>query len=183
MTRLQTACIGTSSTVTASSATDALFSEARRSISGRAQPGTVISRPPERRRGAARRPGRPSAGRRQPSATRWRQSRSLSYKTCNKKTALRRAVFRYRLDHVCLNHAIHRSKRETLTVARSEPAREAALERPTEHRSAGAAGFVVPISTQPGCQVRCPHRLRDRVAAWMPPPSLHGRTCGVSRKR
>ncbi|WP_210761720.1 hypothetical protein [Xanthomonas hydrangeae] len=31
--------------------------------------------------------------------------------------------------------------------------------------------------------VRCPCRLRDRVAAWMPPPSLHGRTCGVSRKR
>lgn len=46
-------------------------------------------------------------GWRQPSATRWRQSRSLSYKTCNKKTALRRAVFRYRLDHVCVNHAIH----------------------------------------------------------------------------
>ncbi|SYZ50551.1 hypothetical protein CPBF426_07950 [Xanthomonas arboricola pv. juglandis] len=31
--------------------------------------------------------------------------------------------------------------------------------------------------------VRCPRRLRDRVAAWMPPPNLHGRTCGVSRER
>ncbi|MBB5859615.1 hypothetical protein GGR69_001272 [Xanthomonas arboricola] len=33
------------------------------------------------------------------------------------------------------------------------------------------------------CLVRCPRRLRDRVAAWMPPPSLHGRIHGVSRKR
>ncbi|QNM60105.1 hypothetical protein XHV734_1281 [Xanthomonas hortorum pv. vitians] len=33
------------------------------------------------------------------------------------------------------------------------------------------------------CLVRCPRRLRDRVAAWMPPPSLHGGTCGVSRER
>ncbi|MCM5593496.1 hypothetical protein, partial [Xanthomonas hortorum] len=31
--------------------------------------------------------------------------------------------------------------------------------------------------------VRCPYRLRDRVAAWMPPPSLHGRIYGVSRER
>ncbi|SUZ27479.1 hypothetical protein CPBF424_12650 [Xanthomonas euroxanthea] len=29
----------------------------------------------------------------------------------------------------------------------------------------------------------CRVRGRDRVAAWMPPPSLHGRTCGVSRHR
>ncbi len=33
------------------------------------------------------------------------------------------------------------------------------------------------------CLVRCPRRLRDRVAAWMPPPSLHGWIHGVSRKR
>ncbi|MEG8101926.1 hypothetical protein, partial [Xanthomonas hortorum] len=31
--------------------------------------------------------------------------------------------------------------------------------------------------------VRCPHRLRDRVAAWMPPPSLQGWIHGVSRER
>ncbi len=29
----------------------------------------------------------------------------------------------------------------------------------------------------------CPYRLRDPVAAWMPPRSLQGRTCGVSRER
>ncbi|MCD0277745.1 hypothetical protein JWH04_01950 [Xanthomonas melonis] len=31
--------------------------------------------------------------------------------------------------------------------------------------------------------LRCPRRLRDRVAAWMQPGSLQGRTCGVSRER
>ncbi|PPU67943.1 hypothetical protein XpiCFBP4643_11920 [Xanthomonas pisi] len=31
--------------------------------------------------------------------------------------------------------------------------------------------------------VRCPRRLRDRVAAWMPPPSPQGRAHGVSRER
>ncbi|WP_204243613.1 hypothetical protein, partial [Xanthomonas cannabis] len=29
----------------------------------------------------------------------------------------------------------------------------------------------------------CPHRLRDRVAAWMPLSRLYGRTGGVSRER
>ncbi|MBB3832873.1 hypothetical protein FHR55_001039 [Xanthomonas arboricola] len=40
-------------------------------------------------------------------------------------------------------------------------------------------------STKPpaNCLAWCPRRLRDRVAAWMPPPSLQGRTCGVSRER
>ncbi|MCC5048703.1 hypothetical protein LLE59_15210, partial [Xanthomonas campestris] len=31
--------------------------------------------------------------------------------------------------------------------------------------------------------VRCPRRLRDRVAARMPPPSPQGRVHGVSRER
>ena len=30
-------------------------------------------------------------------------------------------------------------------------------------------------------QARCPRRLRDHVAAWMPPLSFHGRIHGVSR--
>ncbi|MBB4593487.1 hypothetical protein FHR61_003005 [Xanthomonas arboricola] len=40
-------------------------------------------------------------------------------------------------------------------------------------------------STKPptNCLAWCPRRLRDRVAAWMPPPCLQGRTCGVSRER
>ncbi|NIK40239.1 hypothetical protein FHY12_002564 [Xanthomonas arboricola] len=33
------------------------------------------------------------------------------------------------------------------------------------------------------CLVRCPRRLRDRVAAWRPPPSPQGGVHGVSRER
>ncbi|MBB3824594.1 hypothetical protein FHR50_000744 [Xanthomonas arboricola] len=48
-----------------------------------------------------------------------------------------------------------------------------------------AATRCLDSSTKPpaNCLAWCPRRLRDRVAAWMPPPSLHGRIHGVSRKR
>ncbi|NYI17852.1 hypothetical protein FHR53_000126 [Xanthomonas arboricola] len=48
-----------------------------------------------------------------------------------------------------------------------------------------AATRCLDSSTKPPaiCLAWCPRRLRDRVAAWMPPPSLHGRIHGMSRKR
>ncbi len=72
------------------------------------------------------------------------------------------------------------------------PSMEALMRHPCRIRSrdggrarTGKKGRYVGFSTKrpTNVMVRCPYRLRDPVAARMPPRSLQGRTCGVSRKR